>query len=128
MSEANVTRHLVTESRRQALEPRQRWLYVLKLEDECWYVGTTWYPWRRYLQHRRGKGAGWTKAHRPVALYWTKKIAGSDDAWDAEKKATAVLIKRYGADKVRGGTTCRVECLCSDARMCKHEKGLTTVA
>ena len=38
-------------------------LYMLPLEDGCYYVGTTVNINKRYNQHAAGTGAAWTKLH-----------------------------------------------------------------
>ena len=42
-------------------------LYVLKLEDDCWYVGISMDPLFRIGQHCNGTGAAWTKLHKPLS-------------------------------------------------------------
>ena len=42
-------------------------LYVLKLEDDCWYVGIAKDPMKRAYNHCGGsKGAAWTRKHKPI--------------------------------------------------------------
>ena len=42
--------------------------YLLKLENNCWYVGKSESITTRLKQHFTGKGSAWTKKHKPVAL------------------------------------------------------------
>lgn len=43
-------------------------MYVLQCADGSFYTGVTRDPHRRWEQHRRGKGARYTRSHPPVAL------------------------------------------------------------
>eukprot|EP00957_Ditylum_brightwellii_P066009 5006007-Ditylum_brightwellii.AAC.1 len=43
-------------------------LYTLKLQNDCWYVGTTKDPSRRLQEHYKGHGAEWTRVHTPIEL------------------------------------------------------------
>ena len=75
-------------------------VYVLKLADECWYVGKTADVQRRIHQHRSGNGSVWTKLHRPVRL---EIIYPNVSIFD-EDKYTKQYMAQYGIDKVRGGS------------------------
>ena len=73
-------------------------IYVLECENGNVYVGKTTKGEKRLKQHIDGRGAEWTKMHKPkrVMQYYT-------NATDAdERKVTDQMIKKYGAKKVRG--------------------------
>ena len=73
-------------------------IYVLECENGNVYVGKTTKGEKRLKQHINGRGAEWTKMHKPkrVMQYYT-------NATDAdERKVTDQMIKKYGAKKVRG--------------------------
>jgi len=78
-------------------------LYVLKLEDGCWYVGISLNINQRLSQHFSGCGAKWTKLHKPVEVVEIKYPATIDD----ENAVTRKYISLYGLDKVRGGSYCK---------------------
>ena len=44
------------------------YVYVLKLQDECLYVGYTANPEIRLATHFLGRGAQWTVLHKPVGI------------------------------------------------------------
>ena len=44
------------------------WVYVLKLQDDCWYVGYSADPETRIACHFLGRGARWTQIHPPIAV------------------------------------------------------------
>ena len=79
-------------------------MYVLELEDGNYYVGTTYQLNFRLAQHWMGKGAKWTKLHRPIAV---KEVIYPATFMDENEK-TLELIGIYGKDKVRGGSFTRV--------------------
>lgn len=82
-------------------------LYVLKLEDEKWYVGITTQPVeKRFLQHKRGFAAArWTKMHPPLSIYDTEDLGVCDieRAQKYEGRVTRKYMEEYGDDNVRGG-------------------------
>lgn len=79
-------------------------IYVLKLEDEKYYVGKTSNISNRFTQHIDGSGAAWTKKYKPIEM-----IASYDncDNFD-EDKYTLMMMEKYGIENVRGGTFCEV--------------------
>ena len=87
------------------------WLYVLKLEGENFYVGTTSKtPEVRFEEHVRGYltgrgGAVWTRLHKPLSILDRRdlKLTTREKAERYEDKVTRKYIKAYGLDNVRGG-------------------------
>jgi predicted GIY-YIG superfamily endonuclease len=72
-------------------------VYVLKLEDDCWYVGLTANLNKRLRNHFSSGGSAWTKLHRPIDLEETTE---GDKAY--EKYLTLCYMKKFGIDNVRG--------------------------
>jgi len=85
--------------------PRRFWVYVIRCDDESFYIGQTDNIVRRYEDHLNGK-AEWTAVHKPVELiHWEefntreKAVAREQDLktgfgrkwlkreWDAERLA-----------------------------------------
>jgi len=79
-------------------------VYVLELEDDCWYVGITHNLNMRYAQHLSGDGAVWTKMHPPKRIH---AVYTEDASFKLENEVTRKLIDVYGVDKVRGGAWCQ---------------------
>ena len=74
-------------------------LYVLKLQDGKYYVGKSDDPDSRYLAHKSGNGAAWTRTYRPVKILEIRPLTGDHD----ETNTTKDYMKKYGIDNVRGG-------------------------
>ena len=79
-------------------------LYVLKLENGCYYIGVSNNLNFRLSQHIEGKGAQWTKNNKFRSV--SKLIFPATD--DMENRVTLEYMEKYGVDKVRGGDYCRV--------------------
>lgn len=79
-------------------------IYVLRLQDDCWYVGKTKDVQRRLEKHMAGEGAAWTKVHRPEEVVMERKMVG---VWDEDNKVKSLMLY-YGIDKVRGGSYSQV--------------------
>ncbi len=83
------------------------WLYVLKLEQDKWYVGiTSQTPEKRFKQHRNGfAGAKWTRNFEPIEIHFTKDLGICDYERAAlfEARVTRKYMKTYGDNNVRGG-------------------------
>lgn len=75
-------------------------LYVLRLEHDCYYVGTTTNLKYRLEQHRNGQGSVWTKKHKMLATVKVVENVGNFD----EDKYVKIYMAEYGIDKVRGGS------------------------
>lgn len=99
--ERNITRDLA--------EPRPYMLYVLKLENNCWYVGITRNVENRFKTHRKGVGAMWTKLHKPIKVHETRLIGNVTTSFAANYEDTVTLeyALLHGYDYVRGGGYCQ---------------------
>jgi hypothetical protein len=73
-------------------------VYVLACADDTYYVGMTYDFNRRVKQHRDGKGADFTRKHKPlhVCCYW------EDCHSDKEFEVWTKFAKVWGPDKVGG--------------------------
>jgi len=79
-------------------------VYVLELAHGRWYVGAS--SERSFKQrmhaHFGGTGAVWTRAYAPVRI--SKVFVGGDHI--VENAVTKRYMRRYGIDRVRGGSYC----------------------
>lgn len=81
-----------------------KYLYVLKLENNALYIGTTSNIEERFKQHSQGKIAVWTKNNKPVAILDTiafDKITPHDLRIEAAI-LTHKYMKKYGVQNIRG--------------------------
>ena len=79
-------------------------VYILKLEDNKYYVGKTKTLKRRLQQHFNGNGSIWTQKYKPIELDDVYNNCGEFD----EEKYTFHYMKKYGIDNVRGGSFCQL--------------------
>lgn len=75
-------------------------LYILELEYGRIYVGKTRRLYDRILEHFTYNGSIWTKLYRPIKIL---EIIEDPDDFD-EDKYTKMYMRKYGIDKVRGGS------------------------
>ena len=80
-------------------------LYVLKLDDDKWYVGKTDDVNNRFRQHSSGKGSAWTSIYKPLSIHETRANTSIHD----ETNLTKDFMKKYGIDNVRGGAYTQIE-------------------
>ena len=79
-------------------------LYVLKLEEEKYYVGITRNFKRRYKQHMDGKASSWTRRYKPLEVFEKMNV---DDYFD-DTIYTIKYMEKFGIDNVRGGSLCKI--------------------
>lgn len=80
---------------------KDNYVYVLRLEDQCWYIGQTFKLATRLRDHFGAGASIWTRAHRPIEvaeLHWGNKCL--------ENTKTLDYMAKYGIEKVRGGRWC----------------------
>lgn len=86
---------------------RRWWLYILKLENDKWYVGiTSKSPEERFNEHLAGKRAAyWTIEHKPIEIekFEDLGVVSKEHAEKYEKVVTRSLMKERGLNNVRGG-------------------------
>ena len=79
-------------------------IYILKLENNKYYIGKTNHPENRLEQHFNSTGSAWTKLYKPIKV--VEFIHNCDD-YD-EDKYTLEYMGKYGINKVRGGSFCEI--------------------
>ena len=86
-------------------------LYVLELEDDCYYVGIADGDTKiRFKSHMAGHGSKWTKLHKPLQrdepMLVLEMGVGVDNPFNLievdESTVTYHLMCEKGFDKVRG--------------------------
>lgn len=76
------------------------YIYVIKLENDKYYIGKTNNLNKRFQQHVNGYGSEWTKKYKPIEII---EIIQDCDDFD-ENKYTKIYMNKYGIDNVRGGS------------------------
>ncbi|NCP86315.1 MAG: hypothetical protein CO094_05850 [Anaerolineae bacterium CG_4_9_14_3_um_filter_57_17] len=59
--------------------------YILRCADGSFYTGWTTDPPRRERQHNAGRGARYTRTHRPVKLVYVEEVADKSAALKRER-------------------------------------------
>jgi putative endonuclease len=72
-------------------------VYILRCADESLYVGISTDIKKRLQRHNAGKGAAYTRSHRPVVLVWSE-LAESESA---ARKREAQIKGWTRAEKLR---------------------------
>jgi hypothetical protein len=80
------------------------YIYVLKLEEEKYYIGRTENPDFRLEQHFNGNASAWTNKYKPVQILQLYTGDNGD-----EDKYVIKYMDLYGIDNVRGGTFSQIE-------------------
>lgn len=81
-------------------------IYILLCEKDRYYVGKTERPINtRVEEHFNKCGSEWTRKYKPLKVIEVKKGADEFD----EDKYTKIYMKKYGINKVRGGTYTQLE-------------------
>ena len=78
---------------------KQKEVYVLKLENNKYYVGESFDKENRIINHKIGRGSSWTRKYKVINEIptLTKK-----QSYYWELTETINLMKLYGVDNVRG--------------------------
>jgi hypothetical protein len=88
-------------------------VYVLQLQQGKYYVGRTSDLATRFLKHKFGEGAQWTKLYGPLAI-----VDVVADAPFVETAYTLMYMQRFGIENVRGGPWCNTSAFSSSQLKC----------
>lgn len=61
-------------------------VYILLCQDGSFYTGYTVDVNRRFLQHKTGKGASYTRSHPPIRVLYTESFATKEEALRRERQ------------------------------------------
>ncbi len=84
------------ENSMETINERRSWyVYILRCNDESLYTGISTNVEERVKRHNDGKGAAYTRSHRPVVLIWREKTDSESAARkrEAEIKGWTKLMK-----------------------------------
>ncbi len=62
-------------------------VYILLCRDKTLYTGITTDVERRFAEHKRGEGANYTRAHKPLRIVYTEQ---AKDRSTASKREAAI--------------------------------------
>lgn len=79
-------------------------IYVLKLEENKYYVGKTNNLQSRLYYHKSGDGSAWTKRYHMISLYKTYDPPMEIDSDFYEDMIVKMYMKIFGIQNVRGGS------------------------
>mgnify|MGYP001563512481 CR=1 FL=1 len=71
-------------------------VYMLLCSDSSYYLGSTNDVSKRFLTHVAGKGASYTRSHKPVMVVYSEELPDKSSALKRE----AVLKKLTHAQKI----------------------------
>jgi hypothetical protein len=91
-------------------------VYILKLEDNKYYVGKTENINKRVLEHFTNNGSEWTKKYKPIEII--NKYKSDDNIY--EQRYTWETMVKYGIDNVRGAAHCKIELADSEKEYIKQ--------
>jgi hypothetical protein len=75
-------------------------IYILKLQDEKYYIGKSNNVQKRFEKHLNGTESVWTVIHKPISI---EKIIPNSSIYDEDKYVKEYIYK-YGIENVRGGS------------------------
>lgn len=87
------------------MSDKNTYIYILKLEQDKYYIGRTGNPLIRLKKHYLEYGSAWTNKYPPVE---TLEVIPDCDKFD-EDKITKQYMAKYGIDNVRGGSYCQLD-------------------
>jgi predicted GIY-YIG superfamily endonuclease len=93
------------------------WLYVLRLQKDNYYVGTTTDLTRRFDEHWDGDGAAWTTKYSPIEVI---SVSRDKTLFDENSKVKE-LMSIHGINKVRGGSYSNYELTSEQINMIEYE-------
>ncbi len=92
--------HKIKLQKYKHLENKQG-IYILKLVNNKYYIGSSHNIYRRLIQHWSKCGSKWTSLYQPIVLInWII----TDNLIDMENVITKVYVSTYGFLNVRGGS------------------------
>lgn len=91
-------------------------IYVLRLNNNKYYIGKTKKITYRLTDHFNEGGSSWTKMYKPISLNELRPNCSDSD----EQVVTQEYMKKYGIDNVRGGPWCKIKLSVEEKRMITH--------
>jgi putative endonuclease len=73
-------------SEKEEISPMAYFCYIVRCKDGSYYTGWTLDPERRTRQHNSGRGAAYTRLHRPVELVYVEPQPDRSTAMRRERR------------------------------------------
>ena len=70
------------------------YVYMLLTQDDTLYCGYTDNVEKRFELHRSGKGAKYTRAHKPLKIVYTKEFSTKSEAQKEEYRIKHKLTRK----------------------------------
>jgi predicted GIY-YIG superfamily endonuclease len=80
------------------------YVYVLKLEDNKYWIGWTQDPTKRISKCFNGFGPVFTRLNKPIQVELILKIENQEEAWKIVNGLVKEYMEKYGFNNVRGGS------------------------
>lgn len=81
-------------------------VYILLCADDSFYIGSTKDVEKRFKKHLEGKGAKYTKSHKPIKIIYQETFSSKSDAlkreWELKKLSKSEkeeIVKNYARMK-----------------------------
>lgn len=85
-------------------------VYVLRLHENKWYIGSSKNIYERVGQHFKGCGCDWTRRYPPIDIH---EVLPNREFKDEDSTVKQYMIK-YGISNVRGGSYSRFKLMPSE--------------
>lgn len=92
-------------------------IYILKLEENRYYVGKSKDIDNRYEQHISNDGSSWTQKFKPIEII---KVINNCDSFEEDKQVKQ-LMSIYGIDNVRGGSYTKINLTEEEKKLLQKE-------
>ena len=84
-------------------------IYVLRLQNSKYYVGSSNDVDRRFQEHQNGRGSAWTRLYPPIEIQNQYRVEpGRHTALEEDVQVKHMML-RHGIENVRGGSYCNVQ-------------------
>lgn len=94
-----------------------KYIYILKCENDKYYIGRSNDPEQRFINHVNGSGSVWTRKYNPIELF----DSFENTSKFLEDDTTKSYMMKYGIENVRGGSYCQIELPDFQIQALEHE-------
>lgn len=86
------------------MNAKKYYVYILLTERNTLYCGFTDDVEKRFVQHKQGCGAKYTKANKPIKVVWQKEFETKSDAMKEEYRIKHNLTRKQKLDLIRANS------------------------